>query len=141
MAAQLSPDQCTLSEQLQLLHELHYSDHDMQCRAAGPYPNVQVEHLYMRTADTDNDLRILDVIAIALATGAPGEIVAATFDKSERLSLVLAMNRPPTREDEDATARLVATITDPTTRDAFGVFPFLLSRCLSNIKQKNERPS
>ena len=113
----------TNSEQLQLLHELH--------PAVGLHTDKNT-----RPVDTNTDLRILDAIAIALTTGEPGEVVAAAFDRSEQLSLVLAMNRPPTREDEDATARLIATITDPATLTASDVFPFLLSRCLANINKR-----
>ena len=49
---------------------------------------------------------------------------------------MLAKNRPPTREDEDATARLIAIITDPATRNAHDVFPFLLSHCRANMDKR-----
>ena len=131
MASQPSPDQVTLTEQLQLLHELRDCELDMSYQAAWVHTNKDIRH-----RDTSTDIRILDVIAIALTTGEPGEVVAATFDRGDHLSLVLAKNRYPTREDEDATTRLIAAITDPATRDAFDVFPFLLSRCRANMDKR-----
>ena len=83
MASQLSPDQVTLSEQLQLLHELRYCDLDMSYQAAWVHTNKDI-----RDRDTKTDIRILDVIAIALTTGEPGEVVAATFDRRSPKSRV-----------------------------------------------------
>lgn len=64
MAFQPSPDQWTLSEQLQLLHELQYSVPDMPHLAARLHTDKST-----RAADTNTDMRILDVIALALTTG------------------------------------------------------------------------
>ncbi|THH20649.1 hypothetical protein EW146_g742 [Bondarzewia mesenterica] len=87
----MSSDQAMLSEQLQLLYELSYSDLNMPYRAAGVHSNRDIID-----SDHSMDGRILDIIAISLTTGEPGDVVAATFDRHKHLGLVLAKNGPPT---------------------------------------------
>ncbi|THH11809.1 hypothetical protein EW146_g7915 [Bondarzewia mesenterica] len=99
-----------LSEQLQLLYELSYSDLNMPYRAAEVHSNRDIID-----SDLSTDGRILDIIAISLTTGEPGDVVAATFDRHKHLGLVLAKNGRPTLEDENATACLIAAITDHAT--------------------------
>ncbi|THH03284.1 hypothetical protein EW146_g10473 [Bondarzewia mesenterica] len=90
----------------------------------------------IRDSDVNTDIRILDIIAISLTTGEPGDVVAAAFDRQERLGLFLAKNGPPTLEDQNATARLIAAITDPATKSVVEIFPFLLSRCRANMDKR-----
>lgn len=92
-------DQRNLSEQLQLLHELQYSDLDMSHQGHSA-------HSHRRSRDSDRDARLLDTIALALTTGNPGEEVAAAFDKGEQMQLVLAKNGPPTPDDVEAAREL-----------------------------------
>src|SRR5258708_16264064 len=72
-----------LSEQLQLLHELNYSDLDMSCQDPGIHSNKLT-----RNVDTNRDVRFLDVISAAVTTGNPGDVFAAAFDKRKRMELV-----------------------------------------------------
>ena len=81
----INNNQYNLSEQLQLLHELQYSDLDMPYQAAKFHSNKQSPHL-----DANRDVRLLDTIAIALTTGNPGDVFAAAFDKRQHIQLVLA---------------------------------------------------
>ena len=85
--------QNNLSEQLQLLRELNYSDPDMSCQDPGTHSNK-----LSRNVDTNCDIRFLDAIAAALTTGNPGDVFAAAFDKRKRMELVLAKNGPPTSD-------------------------------------------
>ncbi|KIL58906.1 hypothetical protein M378DRAFT_169984 [Amanita muscaria Koide BX008] len=75
---QPSHDQRNLSEQLQLLDELQYSDLDMPYQGAGTLSNRQ-----SRDSNTN-----------PLTTGNPGDVIPAAFDKPEQMQLVLAKNGP-----------------------------------------------
>ena len=127
----MTNNQRNLSEQLQLLHELQYSDLDMPYQAAGIHSNKRFQNL-----DTKRDVRLLDTIAIALTTGNPGDVFAAAFDKRQQIQLVLAKNRPPTLEDISAANKLISLIGSPTVKDAIDLFPFLLCRCGANINKR-----
>ncbi|CAL1715129.1 unnamed protein product [Somion occarium] len=83
----ISVIQTHLSEKLRLLDELGYSDLGMSYKYVGVHSNKDSRH-----SETHEDMRILDVIAVCLTTGKPGDVVAAAFDKREHLSLVLAKN-------------------------------------------------
>ncbi|GBE80256.1 hypothetical protein SCP_0214710 [Sparassis crispa] len=131
MDSQMSSDQTTLSEKLQLLQELSYSDLDMPYKGSGVHSNREI-----RESRTTSDIHILDVIAICLTTGEPGDVVAVAFDREQRLSLVLAKNGSPTLEDELATQNLISAITDPEVAYAMDIFHTLLSRCRVNMEKR-----
>ena len=76
----INNNQHNLSEQLQLLHELQYSDLDMPYQAAKIHSNKQSRHLYAH-----RDVCLLDTIAIALTTGNPEDVFAAAFDKRQHI--------------------------------------------------------
>jgi hypothetical protein len=122
-------DQRNLSEQLQLLHELQYSDFDMLHQGHSGYSN-------RRSRDTNRDARLLDTIAVALTTGNPGEVFAAAFDKREQMQLVLAKNGPPTLNDIAAAREFISLIGSPAVLDAIDIFPFLIRRCEANINKR-----
>jgi hypothetical protein len=84
------------------------------------------------------EVRFLDAIAAALTTGKPGDVVATTFDKPERVELVLAKNGPPTSEDIHlgAANEFTSLIGNPTVTSAVHVFPFLMRRCGANIDKR-----
>ncbi len=75
-----------LSEQLQLLHGLSYSDLDVPYQDSGTHSNK----MSSRKAETNHEVRFLDTIAAALTTGNPGDVFAAASDKGKRMELVLA---------------------------------------------------
>ncbi|RDB30441.1 hypothetical protein Hypma_007312 [Hypsizygus marmoreus] len=82
--AGISITQSRLSEELWLLRELGYSGPDISINIAA------TRNKGMRYSEAYTNLRILDVIAVCLATGKPEDFVAAAFDKREQISLVLA---------------------------------------------------
>ena len=125
-------DQSILSERLQLLRELGYSDLDMPYQASGVHSNKRSQGLL----DTNCDIRFLDTIAVALTTGKPGDVFAAALDKREHIQLVLAKNGPPTHEDITAANELTSLIGTPSVTDAMDLFPFLLRRCGANINKR-----
>lgn len=124
-------DQQRLSEQLQILHGLKYSDLDMPYQAAGVHSNKHI-----RDKNTNLEMRILDTFAVSLTTGEPGDVVAAALDKRERLCLVLAKNSPPTLQDEKGAQSFISILTDPATTDSLSLLPFLLSRCHANMEKR-----
>jgi hypothetical protein len=123
--------QGTLSERLQLLHELSYSDLDMPYQGAGTHSNKA-----SRDFDTHRDVRLLDTIAVALTTGKPGDVFAAAFDRRQHMALVLAKNGPPTPEDTEAADELISLIGNPAVQDATHLLPFLFKRCGENIEKR-----
>lgn len=62
--------QTALVEKLKLLHEMNYSD-----IVEMPYHFVRTRH-----SNTKADIRALDIIAVCLATGRVGDVVAAAFE-------------------------------------------------------------
>jgi hypothetical protein len=123
-------DQRNLSEQLQLLHELQYSDSSgMPHQSHSGYSNRM-------SRDTSRDARLLDTIAVALTTGNPGEVFAAAFDKREQMQLVLAKNGPPTPDDIAAAREFFSLIGSPAILSAVDIFPFLIRRCVANINKR-----
>ena len=119
-------NQPNLSEQLQLLQELQYFD--------TPY---QFQHHNNRwSRDTNRELRLLDAITVALSTGNPGEAFAATFDKREKMELVLAKNGHPTPDDIAAAEELISLIGSPAVSDAMDLFPFLMHRGGANLNKR-----
>ena len=98
-------NQNNLSEQLQLLQELQYSDLDLPYQTAGIHSNKESRNL-----DTNHEVRLLDTFAIALTTGNPGDVFAAAFDKRQHMQLVLAKNGPPTSEDVSAANEPISLI-------------------------------
>ncbi|KIM42343.1 hypothetical protein M413DRAFT_27128 [Hebeloma cylindrosporum] len=124
-------DQVNLSEQLLLLNELGYSGLD------SPYHRAAVRNnMRYRDPDTNREMRLLDCIAVALSTGKPGEVFAASFDKREQMQLVLAKNGPPTPDDIEASQELISLIGNPDVLHAMHIFPFLLRRCGDNMNKR-----
>ncbi|KAF8313505.1 uncharacterized protein EI90DRAFT_552276 [Cantharellus anzutake] len=103
-------NQINLSEQLQLLHELNYSDLHMPY---GTHSNKAT-----REYGTNREVRFLDAIAAALTTGNPGDVFAAAFDKRGHVEVVLAKNGPLTPEDIAAANELMSLIGDPTVAES-----------------------
>jgi len=85
--SQIHVYQTHLLEELRLLHEFGYPDLDMPYQSVGVHSNKDILE-----PDTHADMRILDVIAVCLTTGHPGDVVAAAFDKREHITLILAKN-------------------------------------------------
>jgi len=123
--------QNNLSEQLQLLHELRYSDLDMPYQGSGIHSNKM-----SRDQGTNDEVRLLDAIAVALTTGKAGDVFAAAFDKREHFVLVLAKNGPPTPTDTAAANELFSLIAKPGVTNALHLFPFLIRRCGANINKR-----
>ena len=124
-------DQSNLSERLQLLLELGYSDLNMPYQAFRVYSNKR-----SRDLDTNRDIHFLDTIAVALTTGKPGDVFSAALDKQGHVQLVLAKNGPPTSEEVAAANELFSFIGSPTVVDAMDLFLFLLRRCGANIDKR-----
>jgi hypothetical protein len=121
-------DQSYLSEQLRLLDEIGYSD---PYQSAGIHSNKR-----FRDSDTNRDVHLLDTIAVALTTGKPGDVFAASFDKRSNMQLVLAKNKPHTREDIAAANHLLSLINHSKAKTAIDIFPFLIERCGTNINKR-----
>ena len=115
-------NQRNISEQLQVLREMLY-------QGASTRSNK-------RSRDTNRDLRLLDTIAVALTTGNPGDVFAASFNKRKQMQLVLVKNGPPIPEDVAAATELTSLIGSPMVSDAMDLFPFLMRRCGANINKR-----
>ena len=61
-----------LSEYLQLLRQIRYSALDAE--------KASHSNRAQRSPEVNNDIHILDAIAVALTSGTPGDVTAVTFD-------------------------------------------------------------
>ncbi|KIM42396.1 hypothetical protein M413DRAFT_444814 [Hebeloma cylindrosporum] len=122
----MANEQRNLSEQMQLLYEVQYTS---------ALPHLADSIQYYNT-DTGREARLLDTFSLALTTGKPGDIFAATFDKRGQMQLVLAKNGPPTPDDIAASTELISLIGSPAISDAMDLFPFLIRRCGANIDKR-----
>lgn len=131
------PSQVHLSEQLQLLDQLNYSD------VGQPYEDASRRSTKgARHPPVDADPRVLDTISVALTTGDAGDVVAAAFDiRRQPPWLVLAKNGPASPADDLAVHKLLKVITASTTKSARDVLPFLFDRCWKNIKKRVQKMS
>ncbi|KAI6011350.1 hypothetical protein EDC04DRAFT_2905555 [Pisolithus marmoratus] len=121
-------DQARLSEQLQLLDQLY--SHPRRVGQHGS--NLQ----NVWTSKVIDDIHALDTITVTLATGTPGEVFAAAFDKRQGFTLVLAKNTRVTTEDDKAICDLVTAITSSSSANANDVLSLLFPRCRTNIVQR-----
>ena len=92
--------------------------------------------MYQRHINANREVRLLETIAVALTTGNPGDVFAATFDRREGMELVLARNGLPTSEDIAAANELLSLIASPTVKHSLHLFPFLMKRCGANINKR-----
>ena len=77
------------------------------------------------------DIRALNITAVRLATGRPGDIITAAFDKNAGLTLIPAKNGQPTAEDVAATKRFLAAVTSA--EDWADVMPFVFRHGKANL--------
>ncbi|KIM72906.1 hypothetical protein PILCRDRAFT_15712 [Piloderma croceum F 1598] len=127
--SQIHVSQTHLSEELRLLHEFGYSDLDMPYQSVGVHSNKDI-----REPDTHADMRILDVIAVCLTTGHPGDVVAAAFDKRERITLILAKNGDVLPADYTVTTTFLYALT--TARGWIDLLPFLVRHGKENMDKR-----
>src|ERR1700736_2415239 len=127
--SQISVSQTRLSEELRLLHKFCYSDLDLPYQSAGAHSNKDI-----RDPGTHADLRMLDVIAVCLTTGNPGDVVAAAFDKRERITLILAKNGDVLPADSTATTTFLSALT--TARGWIDLLPFLVRYTKKNMDKR-----
>ncbi|KAF8804720.1 hypothetical protein BYT27DRAFT_7194329, partial [Phlegmacium glaucopus] len=127
--AQTSISQEHLSEALRLLHEFRYSDLDMPYQSAGAQSNKDI-----REPSTHTDMRVLDMIAVCLTTGKPGDVVAAAFDKHEGITLVLAKNGDVLPADYAATATFLSALAKAS--GWIDLLPFLVRHSKENLDKR-----
>ncbi|KZT03875.1 uncharacterized protein LAESUDRAFT_761474 [Laetiporus sulphureus 93-53] len=78
-------------------------------------PKFHCEHCKAQTQfllshHCEIDLHILDVIALWLTTGQPGDDITIAFDKNVTVTLVLVKNCCPTHKDNDTLRELVDAV-------------------------------
>jgi hypothetical protein len=79
-------------------------------------------------------MRVLDVIAVCLTTGNPGDVVAAAFDKREHITLVLAKNGDVLPADYTATTTFLSALT--TAKGWIDLLPFLVRHSKENMDKR-----
>ncbi|KAG6827651.1 hypothetical protein H0H92_010897 [Tricholoma furcatifolium] len=124
--------QSALSEQMLILHEFKSSDFDISYEGAIDYSNLK----RVLDSDTNRELRLLDIITLALATGRPGDVYAAAFDKREGFRLVLAKNEPPNEDDDMVVVTEFISLIQSSEVTYAGDLPFLIRRCRGNIEKR-----
>ncbi|RDB28239.1 hypothetical protein Hypma_001498 [Hypsizygus marmoreus] len=124
--SEISATQTCLSEQLQLLYEFGCSDLNM--------PFLSVVPRFREGTDWDADMHILEIIAVCLTTGQPGDAVAAAFDKRNYIALILAKNGEVTHADYKATTALWSVLTKA--QSWIDLLPFLVYRSKANLDKR-----
>lgn len=117
-------NQTRLSEYLRVLQHLGYS-----------HPSTRSNSAH-RDRKTDEEIRILDTLAVALTSGTRGEVIATSFNKREPVTLLLAKNTPCDATDREAVQELVKRITSPQTQNFENVLPFLFVHCKVNMMNR-----
>ncbi|KAK7472428.1 hypothetical protein VKT23_000543 [Stygiomarasmius scandens] len=85
------------------------------------------------TLEYSSAVRILDSICTLLDSG-DGSLFAAAFDLHDHVTVVLAKNGTPTKEDRDAAKELFRTVVC-TKDDVWEFFPFILNRCHRRLRK------
>ena len=127
ISATTSNKHTTLSERLQLLYELCYSDADMPYQAVDGRSNEDVH--------TNTDIQMLHLIAICMTTGKAADVVATALDKRQNLCLVLAKNGHPSLGDLNMTREFFVNLQATNAKYWLDLFPFLVSRSRENISR------
>ena len=104
---------------------MNYSDLDMRYQFAGSRSNKPT-----RREETHADIRALNITAVCLATGRPGDIVTTAFDKNTELRLILSKNGQPTA-DVAATKKFLTAVTSA--KDWADVMPFVFQHGKANL--------
>ncbi|KAG6852060.1 hypothetical protein C0991_003485, partial [Blastosporella zonata] len=117
--------QSQLSEKLLLLRELGYSDLDMA--------TYQWTGLH-NNKDIRQDMRILDIITVCLTSGKPGDVIAAAFEKSGQVHLVLAKNGKVVEEDYTRAHQFFSTLFS--SNHWTNVLPFLIEHSKANLDKR-----
>ncbi|RDB30548.1 hypothetical protein Hypma_007325 [Hypsizygus marmoreus] len=127
--AGISKSQTHLTEKLHLLQQLGYSDifRDEDSPAVFRYRSVV-------DANTQSDLHLLDLIAACLATGKPGDVVIAAFDKRKQISLVLAKSGSIDSADYAATHAFLSALREA--KSWVDLLPFLATHSKRNIDKR-----
>lgn len=119
-------DQKILSAQLQIIKML--DGPKFRCE----YCKKQIQCLLSQRCECD--LHILDMIALWLTTGQPGDDIAVAFDKNAAITLVLAKNRCPTREDNDTVRELIDAVAGASS--IADIIPAVIARCHVKMQRR-----
>ncbi|KAG6878843.1 hypothetical protein C0992_007238 [Termitomyces sp. T32_za158] len=106
------------SSYLNLLRAINYED-----------PAHRWSNADDRDGPTKSPLRVLETIALCMATGQPGEVVASTFlIVPERKSILLSKNADPEPQDITDSKALIERMQMPRSRTMQDILPFLAHR-------------
>ncbi|KAG6815232.1 hypothetical protein H0H93_010502 [Arthromyces matolae] len=79
-------------------------------------------------------MRILDIISVCLTSGEPGDVVAAAFEKSERVQLILAKTGEVVEEDHTRVRQFIETLLSA--NDWTNVLRFLMTHSKANLEKR-----
>ncbi|KAG6875416.1 hypothetical protein C0992_003960 [Termitomyces sp. T32_za158] len=109
--------QAEFSNYLNLLQAINYED-----------PALKWSNADGRDNPTKSLLRILETIALCMATGQHGEVVASTFVSPKSKMLLLSKNADPKPQDVEDSETLIKLLQSSSSRDMLDILPFLARR-------------
>jgi hypothetical protein len=112
--------------------------------------NAVYSNKLYRRGSTSRDLRFLDTLSVALATGDKGDVVAAAFDirkspgdvvgQSKFTKILLANNNDrPTNAEKQASEELFAKLVDKNVKTVDDLFDYLLGHCWGSMMRRMEQ--
>ncbi|KAG5721697.1 hypothetical protein E4T56_gene11195 [Termitomyces sp. T112] len=111
----------------------------MRMLAASRFKNPESEstNKHRRSDNTHHDMEHLETIALYMVTGAPGDVVASAFEKTESgLGIVLAKNDKASDKDKEYACRFLRYLENPSDEAFLGSLPLLTSRSLKNLQHR-----
>ncbi|KNZ82135.1 hypothetical protein J132_07719 [Termitomyces sp. J132] len=105
--------------------------------AASRFKNPESEstNKHHRSDNTHHDMKHLETIALYMVTGAPGDVVASAFKKTESgLGIVLAKNDKASDKDKEYACCFLRYLENPSDEAFLGSLPLLTSHSLKNLQ-------
>ncbi|KAH0590052.1 hypothetical protein J132_09046 [Termitomyces sp. J132] len=111
----------------------------MRMLAASRFNNPESESTNMgrRLDNGRRDMEHLETVALFMVTGAPGDVVASAFEKTEAgLGIVLAKNDNASDKDKEYARYFSEYFENPSDEVFLGYLPSLISRSSQNLKHR-----
>ncbi|KAG6868212.1 hypothetical protein C0993_006185 [Termitomyces sp. T159_Od127] len=87
-------------------------------------------------------LRVLDTIALCMATGESGDVIASTFYKTpEKKTILLSKNADPSSKDRKDGDVLIKIMQDPDSRGMLDILPFIAYRGAKGVQKRLKKLS
>ncbi|KAG6883776.1 hypothetical protein C0993_003893 [Termitomyces sp. T159_Od127] len=123
--------QTQFSKYLNLLSVANYED-----------PSMQWSTAQERDGSANALLRVLDTIALCMATGESGNVIASTFYKTpEKKFILLSKNADPSSQDLKDGVALIKLMQEPSSKAMLDILPFIAYRGAKGVQKRLDKLS